>query len=146
MIFIALALVSLSSTSFSQDKTIVNHPDDRLAQIFDKAFLEQNPQLVTYYNYCLDNSFYVVSLKSEKPITGDNIHSVKTRPEFSEGKEITFNEKTYNKNTFNVLKYNFTVDYNNFKTYIWKEAGIALIFYPTKTFQANYKEFTRQNK
>lgn len=146
MILVAFAMISLSFSSFSQNKTILNQPDERLFQIFDKSYIEQNPKLMLYYNYCLDNSFYVVSLKSEKPITGEDIHSVMTRPEFSGGKEVAFNEKTYDKNTFNVLKYNFHEDYKNVKTYIWKEAGVAFIFYPTKTFQENYKEFVNQNK
>lgn len=144
MIFIACALTSLAFTSFSQNNS-TSQPDDRLYQIFDKTYIEQNQELMLYYNYYLDNSFYIVSLKSEKPVTGDDIKTVKTRPEFSSGKEISFNEKIYNKNNFNVLKYNFSTDYNNFKTYIWKESGIALIFYPVKTFQANYKEYLKQN-
>lgn len=143
MVFLAFALTSLAFNSFSQDKG--NSLDNRLFQLFDKSYIEQHKELMQYYSYYLDNSFYIVSLKSEKPITGDDIKKVKTRPEFSGGKEMAFQEKIYNKADFNVLKYNFGTDYNNFKTYIWKESGIALVFYPVKTFQANYKEFLRQN-
>lgn len=123
-------------------------PDSRLYQCMDKAYVNQlssdKSALILYYNYYLDHSFYVVSLKKEKPVTGIDIHTVTLN---TSGTAVeTFSEKTYSASAFNVLKYNFNRDLNGFITYVWQEAGIALVFIPQRHFQAQFADYSKSIK
>ena len=105
------------------------------------------PDLMSYYNYMLNHSYYTTSLKSEKPINGTNIHTVKVKPEFSAGKDQFFNVSPKNATaaSINILKYDFKTDSKNFTTYIWKEAGIAVIFYPKDIVLREYNTLKKTN-
>jgi len=148
-IIVAALLLCFSLSSISQNNSNLYRADKRLYQILDKSYIEQlesqQSELIVYYNYYLDHAYYIIDLKQEKPITGENINTIKVRPEFSNSTEVIFSEKNFNKDTFNPLYYDFKEDFNNFKTYIWEEAGIALVFYPTKQFQSSFKEYKKKS-
>ena len=123
-------------------------PDKRLYDCISSEDLNQMEasasELISYYNYYLDNSYYVVDLKTaEKKVTGTDIHSVKTQTTGTETSRY-FTEKVYSKKTFNPLLYNFTLEMNSFTTYIWNEAGVAIIFYPLNQISDNYKNYIRE--
>jgi hypothetical protein len=124
-------------------------PDARLYECMDKAYLDQlsadQSELILYYNYYLDHSYYVVSLKAEKPVTGVDIHTVTLNTDKSSSGKF-FTEKQYVQGKFNPLKYNFTRVLDGFKTYVWKDAGIALVFYPQRHFQTQFKDYLKEQK
>lgn len=136
------------SNSFGQNTTAIT-PDARLYQCFDSSYVQQlqqtNPALIAYYNFYLDNSYYVASLSQPKAITGENINKVTVSEDLAKGKTIYFSEKTYDAKTFNVLKYNFKTQDNNFTTYLWKEANLAIVFLPRDKIAAAYKEYCKKN-
>jgi hypothetical protein len=122
--------------------------DQRLYDCFSENeindIIQQNPKLIEYYNFYLDNSYYVVSLsESEKPVTGEDIHKVTIK---SNDNVLTayFDEKTFSKEKFNPLKYNFKLDKNRYNIYIWKEANVAIVFYPLNMISSYYKEYNNK--
>lgn len=118
-------------------------PDPRLSEIMDAATLATcKPELILYYNYFLNNSFYVVSLTHEKPVTGIDIHTVKVKNTGDE--KVFFSEKSFDPKTFNVMKYQFEPELTRFVTYIWKEAGVALVFHPQRHLQAAFKNYQKE--
>ncbi|HOY33178.1 MAG TPA: hypothetical protein PKW80_14965 [Bacteroidales bacterium] len=124
--------------------------DARLADCMSQEYITQlensGSELIPYYNFYLDHSYYVVGLNAtEKEITGQDIHTVTQQTDHA-AMNIYFKETTYSQEKFNPLKYNFNLSANSFTTYIWKEAGIALIFYPLSHISADFKEFMKQNK
>jgi hypothetical protein len=125
-------------------------PDSRLFECFETSYVNQmeqsNPMLIIYYNYYLENSFYVVNLNQPKPVTGENINTVTLINDLSDGKTIYFSEKSFDLKKFNVLKYNFKTQDANFSTYIWKEANIAIVFYPRNQIAQGYKKYIKDNK
>lgn len=137
--FLFLALPASSQTS---DNPYT--PDPRLYQVMEKSYIDQlfidKPELVLYYNYYLDHCYYVAKLDNEKPVTGIDIHTVAWNSDLNTDKKFT--ERTFDANTFNVLKYSFSRDLDRFTTYVWKEAGIALVFIPQRHFQAQFEDFT----
>ncbi|NVO04195.1 MAG: hypothetical protein HXX09_15990 [Bacteroidetes bacterium] len=146
-----LLIVSFFMTSIclkAQDNKI--KPDSRLYECFEASYVNQmeqsNPKLVAYYNYYLENSFYVVDLKQSKPVTGENINSVTLIKDLSKDKTIYFSEKSFDLKKFNVLKYKFKTEDNSFSTYIWKDAGIAIIFLPRNQIAEGYQKFIKDNK
>jgi hypothetical protein len=137
--------IGLFTSISAQD---IYKPDKRLYDCFTAEELSQmeasKSELIPYYNYYLDHSYYVVTLKSaEKPITGRDIHQVNSAVSQTSQK---FNEKTYSKETFNPLKYNFNLELHNSVTYLWKEAGIAIIFRPNYVISSDFKNYFEKLK
>jgi len=121
--------------------------DSRLSECLGNEFISQlessRSDLIPYYNYYLDNSYYVVKLNSlEKEVTGTDIHTVLKQSK-NPNEKVYFSEKTYTKEKFNPLNYNFNLSSNSFTTYIWKEAGIAIIFYPLSHISADFKDYMK---
>lgn len=137
LFFIAF-FVFFSLIGFSQSKK--NIPDKRLYEVYSSdeinRMLNSDLKQLEYLNYYLDNCYYVVSLNnSQKPIEGIDIKLVTDK---KTGKN--FNEKTYLKGNFNVLKYNFNTGDTYALTYVWKEAGIAIVFRPEKHIKEDFEK------
>ncbi len=131
-----LLVVSLFLFLAAQSQSV--KPSARLYQSYSKEYIDNllktKPEQISYLNYFLDNSYYVVSLKSEKPIEGIDIQTLENT--LSKAK---FSEINYEKNTFNILKYNFFFGEYSALTYIWKEAGIAIVLRPEKHIKEDFK-------
>ncbi|MFZ4399218.1 MAG: hypothetical protein ACOYO1_04215 [Bacteroidales bacterium] len=131
----------ISNLSFSQSKIVI--PDNRLYQCFEKTYIDNlvntNPEQIQYLNYYLDNAYYTASLKAEKPVLGIDINLLFEKSKKGVVTKIPFKEKVYNKANFNVLKYNFQTGFLDTPTYIWREAGIAIIFRPEKHIKEDFK-------
>jgi len=136
------------SSSYAQTTTLIS-PDTRLYECFDSSYIKQlqqtNQTLLAYYNFYLDHSYYTASLTQPKPITGEDISKVTVNEDIAKKAIIYFNEKAYDAKTFNVLKYSFKVQDNNFTTYVWKDANIAVVFLPRTKIAAAYKEYCNKN-
>jgi hypothetical protein len=147
LILVFLTVIIFSINAISQNTKV--NADSRLYQCYDSSYVHQmmtnNPPLVAYYNFYLDNAFYVVQLNQAKPVTGVDIHTVKLNDDLAKGKTVYFNEKTFDALKFNVLKYSFGTNDVNFITYIWKEAGIALVFLPRNKFADAYQKYLKKN-
>lgn len=121
-------------------------PDSRLYDAFGKKYVDElmksDPGKIDFYNYYLDNAYYTVSLNLPKPVTGIDIHTVVLKSDNTK----TFNSKTFSKKLFNPLKYDFKTEENNFVTYIWNEAGIAVIFHPMSHIRADYDNYKKSKK
>ena len=148
-IILVLSLTLVTSL-FSQNKNKVT-PDPRLYQCFEKSYIDNflinNPDMIDYFNFYLDHSYYTVKLDriGEKPITGIDIHKVNIKSPDGKITTKTFNETSFNTKTFNALKYAFNNDNMNFPTYIWKEMGIAIVVRPEQYIKDDFK-MSKRNK
>ncbi|MBU1719704.1 MAG: hypothetical protein KKA07_11600 [Bacteroidetes bacterium] len=149
-VLICLFVFVINGTGYAQQGSGVT-PDSRLYEVFEKSvvddWVKNSPEKIQYYNYYLENCFYTVQLNTaEKPITGEDIHTVS----YAEGillKGNSFDEEVtgFSSKKFNALKYNFQIDSKIYVTYIWKEAGIALVFLPLKNIEAGFKKSLMNN-
>ncbi len=143
-----IMVLFVSNIAFAQNTNVI--PDARLYQCYEKAYLDNlvktNPEQIQYLNYYLDNAYYVASLKAEKPVTGIDINTLFEKSKKGVVTKISFKEKVYNKTTFNVLKYNFQTGYLDTPTYIWKEAGIAIVFRPEKYIKEDFQMLQKSKK
>ena len=142
--FAALLLVTTlnAQTTYKADK--------RLYDVLSSEYIAQleasNSELIAYYNFYLDNSYYTVNLKTApKLVTGTDIRTVTVADESKKPAQY-FKEKTYSKANFNALKYKFELSSNNFITYLWNDAGIAIVFKPLSHISAEFKAFMKQAK
>jgi hypothetical protein len=142
-------LLLISIPVCAQVSIDIYKPDPRLYECLGKTYIDRlsadKSELIPYYNYYLDHSFYVASMKADKPVTGIDIHTVRSAASKSfPGKP--FSEKEFIKGKFNPLKYNFTRALDGFTTYIWKEAGVALVFYPQRQFQEQFDDYLKKQQ
>ncbi len=148
LMFFVISPAFILSHVYAQNTTTIT-PDARLYECFDSSYVSQmqqnNPSLLAYYNFYLDNSFYVASLTQPKPITGEDINKITVIKEVAKEKTIYFSDKVYDPKTFNVLKYNFKTQDFNFTTYVWKDANIAVVFLPRDKIAAAFKEYCIKN-
>ncbi len=140
-IFLSLIALFIFTTISAQD---IYKADKRLYDCFTADEISKmestKSELIPYYNYYLNHSYYVVDLnKAAKAVTGTDIHTVKSRTNGSEI-AVAFSDSKYSLETFNSLKYNFNLLSNYFVTYVWKEAGVAIVFYPLSQISNSYKK------
>ncbi len=152
LMFLLTIAFAINSYSFAQKTEIYLNqvkPDARLYECFDKAYIQQlqkdNPETILYYNFYLDNSYFVGKQVPGKPVQGKNINEITLKNEISSGKVQYFNENVsdFNPKTFNVLKYNFNTDYDKYTNYILGNTGKILIFYPEKKFTKKYNDYKK---
>lgn len=141
------ALLVLSRQAIAQTTADPYTPDTRLSEVMSKDYLQQlsneRSELILYYNYYLENSFIVLNLNQEKQVSGIDIHTVNYSR--NSGKTGLFDESSFNANTFNVLKYDFPTNLEKYTTYVWKEAGVALVFYPARQLETNFKNYLKNS-
>lgn len=141
--YLSLVFLLITANLYAQKTVSTSKVDTRLYDVFGKSYIDNlaktDANQLTYLNFFLENSYYVTSLVSEKPIVGTDIHKVSIK----NNSNVFFSEKTFNKKTFNPLKYNFVIDQNNFITYIWNEAGIAIIFHPQNHIKLDFDNYIR---
>lgn len=106
-----------------------------------QELVDSKSDLLLYYNFILNHSYYTTSLNQEKEVTGTDIRKVSIKSEFAGKAPATFNESKFDPATFNPLLYEFAPELNSFKTYVWKSAGIAIIFKPISHVEAEFKEW-----
>lgn len=139
-ITIFLLTILVFSTTYAQQ----NLPDKRLKECFSSYEISEltssNPELIEYYNFYMNNSYYVVDLKkAEKEVTGIDIHTVSSRLSNQQTQGF-FELKTYSKETFNPLAYNFNLKKDEYVVYVWKDAGVAIVFYPLSQISMKFKQ------
>ncbi len=124
-------------------------PDKRLYDCFPADEISQmessRSALIPYYNYYLENSYYVVDLKSAaKEVTGIDIHTVSSQTVGSQP-ATKFSASSYSRQTFNPLQYHFNLQKDSYVTYIWKEAGVAIVFYPLSYISNAYMQLSKNS-
>lgn len=130
--------------TLSAQKQVI--PDSRIAEVYGQvkvdAMLQKAPQKILYFNYFLNNSFYVSkTLPSNTVIKGD-IYSVPSR-----NNDYVFNEseELVKQGQFNRLKYSFRLESNKYTAYEMGSSGIYVIFYPEETYFANERTFIKES-
>ncbi|MEI6576671.1 MAG: hypothetical protein WCO63_10885 [Bacteroidota bacterium] len=131
----------------SQGKSTVIKPDPRLYDCLDKSYvdgLKDNPRLLLYYNFFLDNSYYI-SATPEKKVTGADISTLALRNPGPNGEKLFFSENlsTIKTGSFNPLKYDISLQPNMFTNYYLGQTGKVLVFYSNKEFTEKYRIYLK---
>jgi len=137
--FIAIILSAfIASSAFAQVKIV---PDSRLYQCFSKEYIQEvqlnNPKLLAYYNFYLDNSYFISKTNSTKKMDIPSISNVKYK---ESDKQFDENIKDFSMKTFNPLKYDFKIEKNVYSHYSLGN-GDVIVFYPLKRFMKKYNEY-----
>jgi hypothetical protein len=141
-LFILVSLLFIGQLGFSQSSKDMYSPDARLYEAFGKdriEFLKQNnPDLIMYYNFYLDNAFVLVQHPTDK-IQGivKNCPMLEVNnPSFAMDKP----DMTKGTKSINILKYKYQIDPNKATTYRLDNSGIVIVFYPAKTITEKYNK------
>ncbi|MCX6269926.1 MAG: hypothetical protein NTU44_01675 [Bacteroidetes bacterium] len=144
-----LILLFISQISFSQKpaSTLNIKPDPRLYECFPKDYvdgLQSNPRLLLYYNFYLDNAFFV-SEPTGKASNGLDISEVTYKEPGPNGEIRRFDEdlSKFDVKKFNALKYNFKISPGVYTHFVLGKTGKVLVFYPQLDFTKKYNEYLK---
>jgi hypothetical protein len=141
--FLSCITIVLYTSIYAQD---IDKPDKRLYEAFGKENVEflllNNPDIIKYYNYYLDNAFVLVQHNIEKTssIIQKYPRLILKDPSFSyDIPDISKGTKS-----INILKYIYELKHDESSTYWIDKSGIAIVFYSTKTIAENYNKIKAQ--
>jgi|GEM_PF-596710 len=140
-------LLPLAKISHGQQSSPAIKPDPRLYDCMEKSYidgLKSKPKLLLYYNFFLDNSYYVADAPDKK-VNGIEISTVSLRNPDASGKLSLFSEDFSNikAGSFNPLKYDFHTQPNLFTNYILGKSGKVLVFYSEKVFTEKFNNYLK---
>jgi hypothetical protein len=126
----------------AQEKTLSNNPDPRLYEAFGKErvdfLIKNNPDLIGYYNFFLDNAFVMVQHQSEKiPGIISNCPILEViSPDFI----IEKPDMTKGTKSINILKYKYQIEQDKTTQYRLDNSGIIIVFYPATIITEKYNK------
>jgi hypothetical protein len=142
-LFIYCIAIGLFTSISAQE---VHTPDKRLYEAFGKENVEflliNNPAIIDYYNYYLDNAFVLVQHNPEKisSIVQKYPQLLLKDPSFSyDIPDISKGTKS-----INILKYVYDLKKDESSTYWIDKSGIAIVFHSSKTIMENYNKIKAQ--
>lgn len=140
-----VGLILFSGRSFCQSETAV---DKRLYDIYETSHIENlkanNPNLLKYYTYFLDNSYYILELSVGKEDAYPTIYNVKAAEVKGLPSPGNFNEdlSAIGTKNFNPLKYEFIRDKSRRKGYKIGKQNRAIVFYSEDEFAKRFTSAT----
>lgn len=141
LIFALLLGVSSTFTN-AQNSTLSRDPDPRLYEAFGKDrinFLQQNnPDVIEYYNFYLDNAFVIEQHPSDK-IPGI-ISSCPLLQLIDPGKTMDKPDIVKGTKSINILKYNYKIEQDRTTQYRLDDSGIVIVFYPANVITEKYNK------
>lgn len=132
----AIMLQAIFSGAYSQEPNPVQKidPDARLVEAFGQSFadrlVEENPNLLVYYNYFLDNSYYITELPLDK---ADFLESLAKLP---------IAHDTDSK-IINVLKYEIKLKFDKETYFRMSDSNKVMVFYTGEKLNEKYNEHRR---
>ncbi len=135
LIVLFVILLAITGKLNAQNQKDIFIPDSRLYECFDKTYIKQlkdkNPALIVYYNYYLDNSFFISELPSEK-INSNKIPKLKLLEKFKNSKTKIAK--------LNILKYDVKRYYDRNSYYRMGTSNKVVVFYSEKEFMIKYNK------
>ncbi|NTW34334.1 MAG: hypothetical protein HGB12_17230 [Bacteroidetes bacterium] len=144
-----LLLFSAISVIRSYAQTCIT-PDPKLYECFDSSFIKstllKSPESILYYNFYLNNSYYIIDNDTKKPTTEAlDIYKVEKSVKGKTEKIEFFSSdlSNFDIKKLNVLMYDFEIDFNKYTTYKMGKTGKLLIFYPKSVFLQKFTEYKK---
>ena len=142
-VLFVFVLLCFSNKINAQNET---KPDERLyvkySQNYISNLLENNPEMINYLNFTLDNSCYFVSDGSDKFVASQQLklfdNNLKTL--------IDIPVNSVNKSEFNVLKYDIQLNYTQRTTYRIGNTNEVVVFYSLKEMADRFNKLKQSVK
>lgn len=138
-VFFVFAINAIAQSTSKSTAT----PDPRLYEAFGKETVDflstNNPDMISYYNFFLDNAFTLV-----KHDAGKIPSLIKQYPKLELiDPKLTSDKPEMEKGTksINILKYAYSVSSDESSTYRLDESGIVIVFYSTKEITEKYNKY-----
>lgn len=144
-LFIVITSLFLMSVSYAQTNS--NVPDQRLIDAYGQEtvdfYINNSPNLISYYNFFLNYSYKIVEMPDVKMEEIDKIPVMKLKDKFlSEPKD--YSEKGLEQ--LNVLKYDIKIDQVGGAIYRLENTNKLIVFYSGKEIQTMYNETIQKTK
>ncbi|MEA3446185.1 MAG: hypothetical protein U9R19_15810 [Bacteroidota bacterium] len=136
LMILLFALSALWQDGYAQETINIKsiQADARINDAFGNEFVErirlENPNLVLYYNFFLDNSYYFTELPGDKT---EFLNSAKTLP-IAPGSD---------KKVINVLKFKLNLKFDQRTYFRLSESNKVMVFYSGDELNEKYNEHRR---
>ncbi|MCF8370629.1 MAG: hypothetical protein K9H64_03335 [Bacteroidales bacterium] len=132
----AIALSAFHTEAWSQEHNPVQKidPDSRLVEAFGQSFadrlVQENSNLLVYYNFFLDNSYYITELPDDKADFFESLTKLPIAPD-TDPKNI------------NVLKYEIKLKFDKETYFRMSDSNKVMVFYSGEKLNEKYNEHRR---
>ena len=122
-------------------------PDNRIIEAFGQEktnqLLQDDPNQIIYYNFYLENAYFISQPKEKAVSNAIDIFTVA----YLNNNSRYFDEDISKlcKENFNPLKYNFERDFHGYTHYKLGETGKYIVFKPVSVFNRELEAYKNQN-
>lgn len=146
-LILSMLLLTVMGLTFAQVQKTQVVADPRVIEVFGQEtvtfYLENNPSLIQYYNFFLDNSYSIQDMPQEKMGELQNIPELKLK-ELFQTDYVDYSEKGIE--NLNIMKFDFQIDPNVGPIFRLGNTNKLIIFLSGKEIQNLYNKFKLELK
>lgn len=146
-LILSMLLLSVMGLTFAQTQKTQVIADPRVIEVFGQEtvtfYLENNPSMIQYYNFFLENSYTIQDMPQEKMGELQNIPELKLKENFLTD-IIDYTEKGLE--NLNIMKFDFQIDPNVGPIFRLGNTNRLIIFLSGKEIQNLYNKYKLESK
>lgn len=146
-LILSMLLLSVMGLTFAQTQKTQVIADPRVIEVFGQEtvtfYLENNPSMIQYYNFFLENSYTIQDMPQEKMGELQNIPELKLKENFQTD-IIDYTEKGLE--NLNIMKFDFQIDPNVGPIFRLGNTNRLIIFLSGKEIQNLYNKYKLESK
>lgn len=146
-LILSVLLLTVIGLTNAQTQKVQVIADPRVIEVFGQEtvtfYLENNPSLIEYYNFFLDNSYSIQDMPQEKMGELQNIPELKLKEQFQTSL-IDYSEKGLE--NLNIMKFDFQIDTNVGPIFRLGNTNKLIIFLSGKEIQNLYNKYKLESK
>lgn len=146
-LILSVLLLTVMVLSIAQTQKTPIVPDPRVIEVFGQEtvtfYLENNPSIIQYYNFFLENSYSIQDMPQEKMGELQNIPELKLKENFQTD-VIDYTEKGLE--NLNIMKFDFQIDPNVGPIFRLGNTNRLIIFLSGKEIQNLYNKYKLESK
>lgn len=146
-LILSVLLLTVIGFTNAQTQKIQVIADPRIVEVFGQEtvdfYLENNPSIIRYYNFFLENSYSIQDMPQEK------MEGLKTLPELTLKNEFQTDLVDYTEKgleNLNIMKYDLKIDSNIGPIYRLGNTNKIIIFLSGKEIQNLYNKYLQELK
>ena len=141
-VIVSTFFLLIMSMTFAQSSKEKIATDPRIIEVFGQEtvdfYLENNPSIIRYYNFFLDNSYSIQEMPQEKMADLQTIPELKRKVEF-QSDFIDYTEKGLE--NLNIMKFDLKIDPNIGPIYRLGNTNKIIVFLSGKEIQNKYNKY-----
>jgi len=141
------SLIILLQGVFAQQKQETVYADPRIVEVFGQEtvdfYLRENPRVIQYYNFFLDNAYTIAEVPQEKMQYINEVPEMKPKEKY-QMEYFDYTDKGLE--DLNIMKFDVKIDPNIGPIYRLGNTNKLIYFLSGKEIQEKYNQYRLENK